>query len=201
MSRSHPPCRYRALALLLFATFAPIHSEEKPKFSIPDKTLSPDRRYGVTVPIFAVTKDDEPEPTNNVVEVRTGHRLAVIHADTGYDRPLNHHETLPARWSSDSSLLLWEVAGKWSPDTLVLLKLDDGHMVWQRNLLELAQQAILARTRKAEPEKYAEAKKANAGNGSAYPEGFTVDVEVLDPIAFPLHVRAFLSANPKGIED
>lgn len=49
------------------------------------------------------------------------------------------------------------------------------------------------------PERYAAAKKANAGNGSAYPEGFTIDVEVLDPNSFPLRVRAILTSDPKGI--
>lgn len=65
----------------------------------------------------------------------------------------------------------------------------------------MAQQAILTRTRKAAPEKYAVAKEANAGNGSAFPEGFTIDVEALDPISCPLHLRAVLTSNPKGIED
>jgi Lysozyme inhibitor LprI len=33
---------------------------------------------------------------------------------------------LPSRWSADSSFLLWEVTGKWSPRALVLLKIEDG---------------------------------------------------------------------------
>jgi hypothetical protein len=79
-----------------------------------------------------------------------------------------------------------------------LVKLESGRVLWQRNLLKLAQQSILKRTRKTAPKLYAESKKDNEGNGSAYPEGFTVDVEVVEPISLPLHLRAVLMSDPKG---
>lgn len=82
---------------------------------------------------------------------------------------------------------------------MVLLKLENGK-VTQYNLLELAQKAILAETKKAAPAKYETAKKANAGNGSAYPDGFSIDVEAIVPITLPLHLRIALTSNPKGIE-
>jgi hypothetical protein len=73
--------------------------------------------------------------------------------------------------------LLWKVYGKWSPRALVLLKINNGKLQWQRNLLKLMQQEILARTRKADAKSYAAAKKRNAGSaGDYYPEGFTIDV-------------------------
>jgi hypothetical protein len=61
---------------------------------------------------------------NKVVELRTNHVVAVIHAKPGYNRALNFHETAPPCWSSDSSVLLWKVDGKWNPDALVLLKIE-----------------------------------------------------------------------------
>src|SRR5262245_2964532 len=67
------------------------------------------------------------------------------------------------------------------------------------------QQEILARTRKAKPRKYAAAKKQNAGNGAAYPDGFTVSVTVAGeegaPLTFPLFLYARLESNPKEIEN
>ena len=52
----------------------------------------------------------------------------------------------------------------------------------------------------AAPERYAAAVKANAGSGSAYPEGFTVDVKAELPLKLPLKVHAVLTSNPKMIE-
>lgn len=187
------------IASILLSTLDLHGGEERAKFLIPDHTLSPDGRYGVTVPVFDLTLDDETGITNNLVEVGTGRVLTTIRAETGYDRALNHRAIKPSRWSADGALLLWEVDGKWSPNAFVLLKLEDGKVVWQRDLLRLAEQAILERTRKASPEKYAAAKKDNAGNGSAYPEGFTIDVEARGPVSFPLRIRAILTSDPKGI--
>jgi hypothetical protein len=106
------PSRYRnriATASLLLIGLLPVHADDKPKFLIPDYTLSPDHRYGVTVPIFEFPEDEKNEPTNKVVEAHTKRVLATIHASTGYVERLNFHETLPARWSRDNSLLVWEV--------------------------------------------------------------------------------------------
>jgi len=75
----------------------------------------------------------------------------MIEAETGKAGFMNHGGIQPSRWSADGSLLLWEVAGKWSPRALVLLKIEDGKVKWQRNLLKTARQEILARTRKAAP--------------------------------------------------
>jgi hypothetical protein len=172
----------------------------------PPFTFSPDQQYGVMIPVFQIEAAQEPDDRmNKVVELHTGHIVAVIHAEPGYDRALNFHETAPPRWSGDSSLLLCKVNGKLFPDALVLLKLEAGKEKWQLDLLKTAQEAILQRTRKATPEKYMAAKNANAGNGSAYPEGFTVDVttegENSKSVSLPLRVHIDLTANPKQIED
>jgi hypothetical protein len=178
----------------------------RPGYSIPDVTLSPDHRFGVTVPQLDYFESDlknSDDPCNSVVEVKTGKVVGVIKADTGWDH-MNHGEVLPTRWSPDESLLLWEVSSKWCPDALVLLKLQGGAVKWQIDLLTTAQQAILTRTKKARPEKYLAAMKENADDGSAYPDGFTVDVYASgtgdEPVSLPLMVHANLTSNPKEFE-
>jgi hypothetical protein len=90
----------------------------------PPFTFSPDHRYGVMVPVWHDEEAQEPDDRmNKVVELRTRYIVAVIHAEPGYNRALNFHETARPRWSLDSSLLLWKVNGKWNPDALVLLKI------------------------------------------------------------------------------
>ena len=169
-------------------------------FTIPERTLSPDKRFGVLVPD---EKRYDAGGKNQLVEVGTGRVLAEIAGEPGMER-MNHGGVAP-RWSADSSLLLWKVEGKWFPRAFVLIKLDDGKVQWQLNLLKTGQQEILGRAREAEPKKYAAAKKRNSGNGAAYPEGFTVDVttdgEENSPIALPLPVNVTLTSNPKAIED
>lgn len=165
-------------------------------YKIPDITLSPNHRYGVTVPGL-----DTPNPHNSLIEIKTGRVLAVIQADTGYERA-NHMELLPSRWTKDNSFLLWEVDGKWCDTALVLLKLENGKVEWQRNLLKIGQQAILARTKQAAPRKYRAVKEQNKGDDS---DGFTVDVAVEgkkgEPLSLPLAIHVFLTSNEKGIED
>src|SRR5438046_143109 len=91
---------------------------------------------------------------------------------------VNREEILPARWSPDGSLLLWEVDGKWSPSTLTLLRIENGKVKWALDVLRTVQQAILVCTRQVAPQKYAVAKKENKGNGTAFPDGFTINVRV-----------------------
>ena len=166
-------------------------------FVVPESTLSPDHHYGVTVPVFAERKEPD-DRVNSLIDLRSGKLLATVIGNCCYDHIVGHTELGPSRWSSDGALLLWQVDGKWFPDALILLKLNKGTVQWQSDILTAAQKAILARTKEASPEKYAKAKKDNAGNGSAYPEGFTVDLAALDPIALPLKVRVALTSNPKA---
>jgi hypothetical protein len=167
-------------------------------YKILDITLSPDHRYGVTVPDL-----NTPNSQNSLVEVETGRVLAVIEANTGYERA-NHNSVLPSRWAKDDSLLLWEVDSKWCDTALVLLKLQNGAVAWQLDLLKSGQQAILALTKRAKPKKYAAAKAKNRGSGSDYPDGFTVDVvaegDKNEAPLLPLKIHAYLTSNPKSIE-
>lgn len=170
----------------------------------PEFTYSPDRHYGVTIPIFHFEAADKiDDRTNKVVELGSQKIVADFGGDPGYDRALNYRETTPPRWSSDSSLILWKVNGKWCPHTLVLLALENNQEKWRLDLLKTAQQSVLARTRSAAPKRYKLAKKSNAGSGAAYPDGFTIDVttegENTTSLALPLTVHADLTANPKQI--
>ena len=143
----------------------------------PPFTFSPDHRYGVMIPVWHDEGAQEPDDRmNKVVQLSTNHVVAVIHAEPGYNYALNFHETTPPRWSSDSSLLLWKVDGKWNPDALVLLKIEHNKTKWELDLLKTTQQAVLSRTRDAAPEQHKICREANAGNGAAFPDGFTVNV-------------------------
>jgi hypothetical protein len=189
------------LFILLLAIATSARGQNIPKgFTVPDDSRSPDGHYGVTVPIRDEHPDDDDKARNSVIDMKSGRVLGAIHATTGWDH-MNHGGVLPARWSPDGSLLLWTVDGKWFFSALVLLKIEKGQIAWQTDVLKAAQQAILARAKKAAPAKYAAAKKANAGNGSAYPEGFSVDAVVKGDIEFPLKVEVAMTSNPKGIPD
>jgi len=172
----------------------------------PPATFSPDHHFGVMIPVFHIEIAEQPDHRRNeVVDLQTGGVIAIIHAEPpGYDRALNHHEAPVARWSSDSSLLLWKIGGKWSPDALILLKIEQNRAKWQLDLLKTTQQAVLSRTRAASPHQYRVCKRANAGSGSAFPDGFTIDVttdgEDTNIVSLPLRVHADLTANPKQIE-
>ena len=187
-----------AIAALLIVAASAAEPKIPKGFSVPKSSLSPDKHYGVTVPILA-EHDGSMDPKNSLIELQCGRVLAVIHANTGWDR-MNHGEVLPSRWSRGGSLLLWEVDGKWFHDAFVLIKIEKGEVKWQTDILKAAQEAILTRTTKAAPKQYALAKKANEGSGSAYPEGFSVDVEAVGRVTVPLNVRVALTSNPKQIE-
>lgn len=209
--------RLRTLAcLLLFAVPGGVVGQTLPKgVTLPASTLSPDGRYGVTVPSLSDYPDDgkfadNDEPHNQLVDASTGQTLATIHAETGWDR-MDRGRVLPARWSPDGALLLWEVEGRWSPTALVLLKVQANKVQWELDVLDAMQKAILTRTREAAPRKYAAAMRRNKGNGSAFPDGFTVNVRAAGdkerggdgddvrgkPISLPLRVHAELTSDPK----
>lgn len=192
------------LATLISAAISLPGSDKHGGYITPEYTFSPDHHYGVMIPVMTDVTDMSDDRMNKIVELRSHHVVAIIHADAGYDRALNYHETVPPRWSSDSSALLWKVDGKWNPDVLVLLKIGRDKAKWELDLLKTAQQAVLSRTKKAAPQQYEVCRKATAGNGSAFPDGFTIDVitdgEDTKTISFPLGVHADLSSNPKEIE-
>jgi HEPN domain-containing protein len=174
--------------------------EDAADYITPPFTFSPDHRYGVMIPVLDIDMQEMDERANKVVELPARRVVAVIDADPGYDRRFNHGDTAPPQWSPDSSVLLWKVTGKWFPRALVLLKLENGKQKWQIDLMKTAQREILARTKEAAPRQYTAASEANSRHGSAYPDGFTVDVFSEEgTIAFPCRIFADLTANPKKI--
>ena len=173
-----------------------------PGRTVPALTRSPDGRYGVTVPSLELW--NEAPGQNQLVDLTTGRVLATL---CGRSAPLsaNHVDVEAPNWSADGSLLLWRVAGKWSPWALVLVRIRHGRALWQRDILRVAQQAILTRTKRVRPRQYRAAVRQNEGNGFVYPDGFTVDVAVnVEPggrLSLPLKVTATLTSNPKRIPD
>ena len=101
-------------------------------------------------------------------------------------------------------MVLWQVDSKWGFSTEILIKLDNGKIAWQVDILKLIRQEILKRTRQALPEKYKIVKEASKGDGSWWQDGFAID-SVLDskggPMTFPLLYHVFLSSNPNEISD
>ena len=189
------------IAIAVLALVPPAHAGTYPDgFAALPSSVSPDGRYGVLVPDEAHYSEGVPQ--NKLIEIATGKVIATIDAETGMEN-MNHGGAVAA-WSKDGALLHWMVEGKWFPRAKVLIKMSEGTVLWQTNVLKEAQREILARAKKAKPVNYAAAVKQNKGNGSAYPDGFTVNVEsALDGKnpTLPFPVLVTLTSNPKGIED
>ena len=188
-------------APLIFAVASNLLAQNLPAFyTTPDITLSPDHRFGVTVPELGGNKQLK-DPENQVIEIKTGRVLGVIQSDdVAYDH-INNGEIVPAFWSADEAKVLWQVDDKWGFGTIILLSLDGEKIANQVNVLLLLRTEILKRTRNALPEKYEIVKKAGAGDGSWWQDGFAIDC-VLDSkggsLTFPLLFNVFLSSDPKN---
>jgi hypothetical protein len=183
-------------------TLAPLQAKD----SVPESTLSPDEKLGVTVPDEAtlsavkVRRDGTPEKfLHRLIEVKTGRVLAEIKAANGLEQ-MNHGGVEP-RWTKDGSGLLWVIAGKWFPRAAVYLRVQEDAVAWQTDLLRSAQTEMLRRTKQAVPKAFAAAVSQNKGNGSAYPQGFTIDINLPEQNpTLPLNFTTTLVANPKAIE-
>jgi hypothetical protein len=167
-------------------------------FTIPPFTLSPDGRLGVLVPDSARYQGYHDTNRNRLVDATTGKEVAVIRARTGAEHA-NHVGIYP-RWTEDGRGLLWLVGDKWFPRAMVYLRIADGKVKWQRDLLTMAQQEILKRVRKADPVAYAAAVKENKSPGTVYPEGFTINVNIVgSEVGLPLHFIVDLTSDPKHL--
>lgn len=171
-------------------------------FSVPKGSLSPDGRFGVLVPDQARFRDGI-KGQNKLIEVSSGRVFATIDAESWFQDPAvqMNHGAAAARWSRDGSVLAWIVGGKWAPRAFNLIKVSNGEVEWQRDILGAAQREILLQTRNADAQAYDAAKAENRGNGTAYPDGFTIDMELPDAgFTLPLVCTATLDSNPKQIE-
>lgn len=164
-------------------------------------TISPDGRFGVWVPKTGELENLEKTTgaQNQVIDLATGNVIAVIRTRWIGATRHNHGGVLPARWSADNSLLLWQVDGKWFNDSVVLLKFNNDKLDWQADITRAAQAECLLRTRRAEPKLYARAMADNVRDGEAYPDGFSIQVSVVGDIKLPLQVRATLTSDPKAV--
>jgi len=193
-------------SVLLLSSMVPMPLTRK-GYIVPKETLSPSHQYGFLVPLFD-SQDIQKNAHNSLVTMRTGKVITAVNAPPVFDRPLNHIALIPPCWSTDSSLVLWMVQGKWAPEAVVLIKLKKDAQVWQFNVLTAFQKEILIRTKIAAPEQYEAAKQANAGAGNAFPDGFLITVEPVNkrdtkrklPLQVPLPIHVTLTSNPKKIE-
>jgi hypothetical protein len=205
--------RLRAVRIFLIRTliaisgflFASLTCADKipPEYVVLRCTISPDGRFGVLVPKLEELGHLQMtyRPQNQVIELATGDVIAVIRTDKVGPTYQNRGGVLPARWSSDNSLLLWQVDGRFFRDAVVFLKFSNGKLEWQSDITRAAQAECLLRTRRAEPKLYARAMADRVRNGEAYPDGFSVQVSVISDLKLPLQVRATLTSNPKAFDE
>jgi uncharacterized protein YecT (DUF1311 family) len=139
-------------------------------WEIAEDSISPDRRFAV----IEVDKDGDPAPSK-LVELKTGRTVATLVGACGGQR--SHWEASKAGWSDDGSTLIWITTGKWFPRSYVILKLRDGKLVWQIDIMSAVETELLTRTQEAAPLNFAAAKLRGAGGGSVYPEGFLFDID------------------------
>ena len=178
---------------LLAGTF--LLAADQPQLKLPSgyvispSSVSPNREYGVSAFDNTVNPIPDEIDENKIVDLPTSQIVGIIHGSSAMIH-MNQEEILPARWSPDGSLLLWEVDGKWSPSTLTLLRIENGKVKWALDVLRTVQQAIVVRTRQVAPQKYAVAK-----------EGGAVENVQGKPISLPFKVHAELTSNPKEMED
>jgi hypothetical protein len=135
-----------------------------------------------------------------VVEIKTGKLVVELDGWEAWNH--SNHGGYGAKWSQDGLILHWEVEGKWTSLVVVIVKMNEGRFVWQKDIVPACWKAILAKTKATNPVAYTREKEENKGNGAAYPEGFTVDVRVDDeestPLKLPLKVYIDLTSDPKS---
>jgi hypothetical protein len=183
-------------------------------YTLPPDTISSDHHYGVLIPHF--DRNNDLPKNNKVMDLVTSRVVAEITADPesltdkdigcdnpiGWDHELNHHENGVAEWSSDSSLLLWSVEGKWGYDGLMLLKFSRGKLIWKRDILAASHKAIIVRMRKAAPSKFQRGSIANEDDGCWYPRGYAVDERrTTGPLTLPMTFSVGATSNVKQIPD
>ena len=170
-------------------------------FTIPPYTLSPGGDFGVLVPDFAHYKESG-DSQNKLVATKSGEVIATINGLTWYEdtKMQMNNGSITSCWSTDGTTLSWVVGGKWFPRTFAVLKLRGGAVAWQLDVLKCVQREILSRTRAAVTSNYAAAMRQNQGNGSAFPDGFSVDVTTpTTGFSLPWVGNVTLDSNPKSI--
>ncbi len=167
------------------------------------RATSPDGKLAVSVPILRFHEEtfEDVEPINALVELGSLRVLATLPCGwVGWSK--QNHGGCGGEWSKDGGILCWKVHGKWTSDSIVIVKISDGQVAWKLNTSKLCQRHILDCTQAAQPDAYARARFQNKGFGAAYPEGFTIDVRPgIDPalgLSWPLKIQVDLTSDPKG---
>lgn len=168
--------------------------------SVPAWSRSPDGKLGVTV--FA-DQDAAEGHHNQVVELATGKVIATLASEPVFEH--ENHATFEPRWSSDGSLLVWYVDGKWGSFALEVVQLDDAHgkALWQVDVRAAAVKAALAEMKRVAPKKYEAVKAQHRDWGSWYSDGFAIDVRAARPrhLELPLDIGVAMTSNPKEDRD
>jgi hypothetical protein len=169
-----------------------------PKWYLHDE-ISPDGRFAITVPKREFLENSTSR--NQLIELKTGRVVANLEGDVAYDH--SNHGSYQGKWSTDGELLCWEIGGKWAQMSLVFVQLNHGMLKWQKDYTPDCVNEILRRLKAASPAAYQREKEWNKGNGSAYPEGFTVDV-VLNrscrgDVSLPCKLDIDLTSDPKHL--
>lgn len=148
-------------------------------------SISPDGRYGVLVPDLEHYNHGKTHQ-NQVVEIRMGRVVATIEATT-YVKGDNAHAGFEALWSSDSTILSWCMSDrKWGTQGCVLMKIRDGAVVWQTDVLEPAH-------REMERQFKAQNRDPDFGMG--------LDVNTNHTLVMPMRYRVESTDNPKAFEN
>ncbi len=170
---------------------------DKEREEIYEHSHSPDGKWSITMPLISPKMNWDAR--HSIVSNETGEVLVVIDGVATSDK--SNHGSLRAMWSKDSQRLLWIVDSKWNQLSVNYLTIRDGN-VSQFNVYRSAVFEILARLRQDKPDEFAEAVAETAGNGTAYPMGFTIRLDI-DPSEMrpelPLKFTVELTSNPKGI--
>lgn len=193
------------IALLLVPLSSPLQAKwaPPPGFQILKSTLSPDRTMAVVAPDHDHYLEDGP-PQNKLVNVKTGEDLATLNAPTYFkDAEIVQNDVEPAAcWSEDGFVFAWVLTGKWMPTACLFLALEDGAVAWQTDVLTLVGNKAVAKTKAALPKNCAAVKEHNKSYGSAYRDGFTVDIETPEAgFELPWTGTATLNSNDKDLTD
>lgn len=185
-----------------FAAFA---APPLPKgYEISPNSTSPNGEFCVIEPtrdafFKAIESSSKINFYNAVVNAKTGKILEKVKDDYGiHDGPqfINDH----ALWSPDSSTLVWVIDSKWGPSSITVFRLANRHVISQTDLRTPIDNELLKRTKKAHPKIYKNAVKENAGCGSWYPDGFTIDIHVSPLTTNDVIFTAALTADPKDVQ-
>ena len=168
--------------------------------TIPESTISPDGRYGVSI-LVAADQDGSrawPPRGNELVQLEPLRVLATIEA--GYERNSPGHERITSRWTKDSSGLLWIDKRESFPRAMVYLRLEDSKVLWQRDLLDASKTAISDRSwKRFLPRR----RRRESRLGTPSQPAFRIDIELppaeTDP-SLPLRFAVSFDSHPEDPE-